>query len=654
VKTFVFRKIPLWFWIVIFGGVFCGALAGAFMGLTRDLPQIQSLESYSPSAVTRIFSEDQQLLAELYLEKRDPVALAAIPKDLTAALIATEDRKFYRHSGVDLKAVLRAAVKDLMAGAFKEGASTITQQLAKTLFLTPRKTLVRKFKEAVLAFQLERRYTKDEILTLYLNQVYFGSGAYGVQSASRIFFGKSVQDLTLAECALIAGMPKSPSRYSPRIDPELAIRRRNVVLRQMLETGLISQSQYRTAMSEPLQLENAPPDKTRAPYFIDRVKGRLEDILGPDRLYKGGLTVHTTLVYPHQRRAEESLRSGLEALDIRMQANEPGAPPPQGSLVAIENATGGIVAMVGGRNYSESRFNRATDALRQPGSAFKPILYAYAVEKGFSQNKLILDAPVVFRGAREGQDWQPENFSEGFEGEITLRKALAKSKNIPAVRLMEMLGPASVATFAHSLGIAANLQPNLTLALGSSGISLMELTSAYSVFANRGRRIEPWSITEVADPEGRVIWRSRPRQELVMSRTGAAIVTDMLEAVIREGTGRKALQVKRPIAGKTGTTDDFKDALFVGFSPSLSVGVWVGRDDYGSLGDGETGAKAALPIWLDFVQASIAEKPFEFFDLPDETTMVYMDPDTGEAVPENSARAVPALFRKDHAPKRIH
>lgn len=648
-----FRKIPRWFWVAVFGGVFCGAAAGAFIGLTRDLPQIQSLESYSPSAVTRIFSEDQELLAEVYLEKRDPVPLDAIPPDLTSALIATEDRKFYRHSGVDLKAVIRAAVKDLMAGAFKEGASTITQQLAKTLFLTPRKTLVRKFKEAILAFQLERRYTKDEILALYLNQVYFGSGAYGVQSASRIFFGKPVQDLTLAECALVAGMPKLPSRYSPRINPELAVRRRNVVLRQMHETGLISQARYREAKDEPLRLGEAPADNHPAPYFVAHVKDRLEEILGPDRLYKGGLTVHTSLLYRHQRRAEEALRDGLSALENRMQQSLDAAPAPQGALVALDNATGAIVALVGGREFSESAFNRATDALRQPGSAFKPILYAYAIEKGFSQNTRILDAPVAFRGAVAGQDWQPSNFSEGFEGEITLRKALAKSKNIPAVRLLEKLGPASVAGFAHSLGIRAQLQPNLTLALGSSGMSLLELTSAYSVFANRGRRIEPWSVTEVVDPEGRVIWRSRPRQDLVMSRAGAAIVTDMLEAVIREGTGRSALGVKRPIAGKTGTTDEFKDALFIGFSPSLSVGVWVGRDDYGTLGRGETGAKAALPIWLDFMQAGLSDKPFEFFDLPDETTVVFMDPNTGEAVPEKTAGAVPALFRRDGAPDRI-
>lgn len=644
------RKIPLWIVVTLLGGILCGAAAGAFIGLTRDLPQIQSLESFAPSTVTRIFSEDQQLLAEIYLEKRDPVPLSAIPKHLTSALIATEDRKFFRHSGVDLKAVVRAAIKDIMAGEFKEGASTITQQLAKTLFLTPRKTLVRKIKEAVLAFQLERRYTKNEILALYLNQVYFGSGAYGVQSAAQIFFGKSLQDLTLAECALVAGMPKSPSRYSPRIDPELALRRRNVVLRQMRETGLISQAQYRRASSEPLQLGDALPDKHRAPYFVAHVKDVLEEALGPARLYKGGLTVHTSLDYRRQRFAEEALQDGLAALEKRMHKNKLAAPHPQGALVAIDNATGGIIAMIGGRDFSENAFNRAVHARRQPGSAFKPILYAYAVENGFSQNTLILDAPVVFRGAREGQDWQPANFSPEFAGEITLRKALAQSKNIPAVRLMEKLGPASVAEFAHSLGIEANLRPNLTLALGSSGVSLLNLTSAYSVFASQGRWTAPWGITEVVDPEGRVIWRSRPRQALVMSRPGAAIVTDMLEAVIREGTGRKALQLRRPIAGKTGTTDAFKDALFVGYSPSLCAGVWVGRDDYGTLGPGETGARSALPIWLDFMGRALSDTPFEFFDLPDETTVVTIDPSAGRPVPRDTPGATPALFRKENAP----
>lgn len=648
-QFFINKKIIVCF--VLLAGVTTGILIGAFFAFTRDLPQIRSLESFRPQAVTRIYSDDKQLLAELFLEKRDPVPLEKIPAYLKEALIATEDRKFYTHSGIDLKGIARALLKDVLAGEFVEGASTITQQLAKTLFLTTRKTMVRKIKEAILAFQLERRYTKDEILELYLNQVYFGSGAYGVESAAGIFFNKSVGDLSLAECALVAGMPKSPSRFSPLINKEQALKRRNIVLRQMHNTGLISSDEYNQAVAEEIRTGEKVKKLNRAPYFVDYVKKNMEDVLGASRLYKGGLSIFTTLDLELQSAAQKAIADGLLQLETRMQTQDIRQASPQAALIALDIASGAILAMVGGRNFNESPFNRATTARRQPGSAFKPIVYAYAVEQGFAQNKLILDAPVVFKISDEHNQWRPQNFTNAFLGEITLRKSLAISQNIPAVRLIEMLGPNSVVRFAHRLGIESKLEPNLSLALGTSEVALIDLTEAYAVFPRGGKWIEPFGILEVSDHRGRVIWRAKPQKKLVMSREGAAIVTNLLEGVVREGTGRKANILRGPVAGKTGTTNNYHDALFVGFTPAIAAGVWVGLDLGGALGDRETGAKAALPIWVQFMQSASKTGPPQYFDLPDNVVKVRMNPDTGRLAADGAVNAVEALFKKGTEPK---
>jgi penicillin-binding protein 1A len=637
------------FFLLIFG-VICGSLTGAFIALTHDLPQIRSLENFKPDAVTRIYSTDQVLLAELFIEKREPVPLETIPRFLKAALVATEDRKFYKHSGVDLKGITRAIIKDIKAGEFVEGASTITQQLSKTLFLTPRKTLVRKIKEAILAFQLERRYTKDEILELYLNQVYFGSGAYGVESAAKIFFGKSAKDLNLAECALVAGMPKSPSRYSPLVNPDLAIKRRNTVLRQMRDTNIISEKAYQQAIKEALYANGHRFNPSKAPFFVEYIKTFLEDKLGSTRLYKGGLSVFTTLDYNLQSAAEKAVTAGLLALTDRMKRAHRAEPAPEAALISIDLASGGILAMVGGKDFNASPFNRASMAMRQPGSAFKPFVYAYAIEQGFAQNKIILDAPVVYRGAQGGDDWKPQNFSLEYKGEMTLRHALTISQNIPAVRLLQTLGPYSVAQFAHQLGIKSHLASNLSLALGSSEVTLMDLTSAYSVFPNKGEKVRPFGVLEIVDRQGRVVWRAKSQKRLVMSRAGAAIMTNMLEGVIKEGTGRSAQILGRAVAGKTGTSNDYKDALFIGFSPHVIAGVWVGRDAGSSLGAKETGAKAALPIWIDFMKAALENEPHQYFDIPDDVSQIRMDPITGLAQPDDSKRSVVALFKKGTEP----
>jgi penicillin-binding protein 1A len=651
IAGFYFNKKNVGILLLFIFGIMLGSVAGFFIALTKDLPQIRNLESFKPSSITRIYSVDEVLLAEFFLEKRDPVPIKIIPDNLKKALIVTEDRSFYQHSGIDLKGILRAIFRDIKAGKFIEGASTITQQLSKTLFLEPRKTLLRKAKEAFLSFQIERRYTKDEILEFYLNQVYFGSGAYGVSSAARIYFGKPVSDLDLSECALLAGLPKSPSRYSPLIDKDLAFKRRNIVLKQMMDTGLITQAVFNIAKEAPLNLAKQNETRVKAPYFIEFIKFFLENTIGSSRLYKGGLTVHTTLDYQLQKAAELAVEKGLSALEQRMKRQFIKNPDPQGALISLDVPSGGILAMVGGRSFFKTPFNRATIARRQPGSAFKPIVYAYAIEQGFSQNKIILDAPVAFKIGNRTKDWQPKNFSDDYKGEITLRTALALSKNIPAVRLIEMLGPSSVAGFAHNIGIESPLYPNLSLALGTSGVKLINLTAAYSVFPNNGKLIVPYGVMEVVDGNGRLVWRVKPQQKAVISRESAAIITDMLRSVIQEGTGEKANVIQSPVAGKTGTTDEFKDALFIGFSPSITTGVWVGQDTYTTIGKGETGARAALPIWIEFMQRALHGRPIQYFDIPDDVVQVRIDPLTGLLAADNAPNAVKALFKKGTEPK---
>lgn len=635
------------FWSVAFTGLLCGATAGAFVALTKDLPQIIALENYKPSAITRVYSSDQVLLAELYAEKRDPVPLSQIPDALITALLTTEDRHFYDHSGVAFKGILRAMIQNLRTRRFSQGASTLTQQLAKTLFLTPRKTLLRKAREAILAFQLERRYTKDELLTLYLNQIYFGSGTYGVASAARVYFNKELKDLSLAQCALIAGLPKAPSRYSPLVNPELAVKRRNIVLKQMVTTGKISETDYRSAVDETLAAPTKATSRKYAPHFINHIKQQLENIVGADRVYKGGLTVFTTLSHQLQQAAEEAIDRRLEQLEERRVANGiHSSLPPQGALVAIDVSTGGLAAMIGGYGEKKGGYNRATMAKRQPGSSFKPIIYALAVERGYDQHHKLLDAPVVFQSSSQGQEWQPENFSNRYDGEITMRWALAHSKNIPVVRLIEQLGPSSIVQFGQTLGIQSRITPNLSLALGTSEVSLLELTAAYATFANQGRSIDPYGITSVVDDNGQTIWKTKPKQRIAMSRSSAAIVTNMLEAVIQTGTGRKASSLPGPVAGKTGTTNDYKDALFIGYAPSIAVGVWVGIDDATTLGPRETGAQAALPVWIDFMQVALEGQPQRYFDIPDDVRQVHIHPKTGEILSASDREGVPILIKR--------
>lgn len=606
------RKILVFFFLLLC--ITGGMGLGLSIALMRDLPQIAALEGYKPALISTLLFEDGEILAKFYSENRIPVSTSEIPDKLKKALLATEDREFYQHNGIVLKGIIRATLKNIGSGGYKEGASTLTQQLAKTLFLTPEKSLIRKVREAILALQIERRYTKDEILTLYLNQIYLGSGAYGVEAASLRYFGKSVKDLSLAEAALIAGLPKSPTNYSPRVNEERALFRRNTVLRQMFSTGVITAEELDEALKTPLILSENTARQRRAPWFVEQVRLELEEVLGPDALYFSGLTVYTSLRSDLQSHAEEAAATHLKGLENRMRAKGIEALP-EVAILALDVRDGAILAHVGGRDFIKSPYDRAFQARRQVGSAFKPFVYALAVEEGMEQDKMISDTPVVYPISK-GNVWEPRNYSRDFLGDISLRKALALSRNIPAIRLLDQMRPERVIAFAEKLGVESPMQPHLSLALGTADMNLAELTRAFGVFPSGGILSDPWRIRKVVDANGQILYSSPRGSKAVLDKRAAAIMTDMLEAVIREGSGRSAFTPSRAFAGKTGTTANFKDALFVGFSPEIVLGVWTGCDDNTSLGDGENGTRAALPFWRDIMRKTRPSETPEYFPIP--------------------------------------
>lgn len=633
---------------IALAGIFFGILAGAFFSLIHDLPQINDLKQFKPSAVTTVYSSDKKILDQFYIEKRFPVTLDKIPQTLIDAIISTEDSSFFSHSGIHFKAVARAIFHDLKSGRLKQGGSTLTQQLAKTLFLTSEKSFIRKIKEAILTLQIERRYTKNEILELYLNQIYLGSGSYGVEAAARTYFDKSVQDLDLAESALIAGLPKAPSTYSPLKNQDKARKRRDIVLNRMQMTKTISEIEYQGAVKQVIQTASTTKTNSMAGYFVQYIKFKIEKEFNLKNIYSGGLTIHTSLNLRLHQTAQTALTKQIKKIEERIKKRGQDATKTQAALVAIDIKTGQILSMIGGKNFNESPFNRAVQAKRQPGSAFKPFVYATALEHGYSQSNTLLDAPLSYK-LSQNKTWRVHNFSEGYMGKITYRKALALSKNTPIVRLLEDLTPETVISFAKKAGIESKLNPNLSLALGTSEVSLLELTSAYIPFANMGIRTSPMGIVKITDSNSRVIFENSVKKQSIMSRQNAAVMADMLRAVVTEGTAKKALSIGKEIGGKTGTTDQYKDALFIGFSPQIAIGVWVGNDDASSLGKYETGAKAALPIWIECMKYFLSTQPSQYFDIPDGTKMIYMDPHTGRLNQFKKTGFVKALIKnKDH------
>ncbi|MGB0077003.1 MAG: PBP1A family penicillin-binding protein [Candidatus Sulfotelmatobacter sp.] len=712
------------FSLLVLVSALVGATTGLLLVYTTDLPQVEALEAYRPSSITELYDDHGRVIGSFALQRRVVAGYDDFAPVLRDALVSIEDKDFYRHSGINFWRIVGAAYRDIESGGKVQGASTLTMQLARNLFLSPDRSFHRKVQEAMLAIQIERRFTKPQIFALYANQIFLGHGVYGFEAASEFYFSKPARKLTLTEASLLAGLPKSPVYYSPINHPERAMKRRNLVINAMLEDGKITAAQAEDARSAPLGLHLAHDPNSLAPYFVEEIRRYLENKYGADQVHEGGLKVYTTLDVDLQKAANQAVLEGLAAYERRHGwqghlenvvaegsaidkydhpdwADEPevngyvhalvtsagvgiatlkfgryaaalgqadvawtqgkiqnllrpgdicyvkilalngngsarvsleqdsGA---QGALMAIDNATGGIKAMVGGRDFSESKFDRATQALRQVGSSFKPYVYTTVIDKGASPNDTILDEPVTFETG--SGPYSPHNYDEKFEGIITLRRALAQSRNIPALKLANKVGIKSVIDYAERFGITAKLPPYLPVALGSAEITLIEQTSAYSVFPNDGVRVTPHYITKVTDYEGRVLEEDYPEVKDVISARTARIMTSMLREVVLHGTGIAAAKLPFPVAGKTGTTNDFTDAWFVGFSPAMTCGVWIGFDEKRSLGAKETGARAALPIWMNFMNAAMAGKdPGQFQPAPDVPVTVVQKVDTPDISP---------------------
>ncbi len=590
-----------WRLVIVFVCAIVVGTAGGFLFSTfSGLPSVAMLENYAPLEASRVYSSDGNVLAELYVERRTFLPHHLIPDHVKKAFIAVEDVRFYWHPGIDFIGIARALWRDIRAGSVVEGGSTITQQLARMLFLTPDKSVRRKVREAALSILIERRYTKDEILGMYLNQAYFGTRAYGIEAAAQTYFGKTARELTVADAALLASMPKAPSKYSPFKNPQKAKARRDSALRQMLDYGFITPSQYEEALRTPLP-ERPHFRKYDAPYFIETLRQQLEELYG-NAIYTDGYRVYATIDSSVQGAAEDAVRSGLSAIEKRTGSGVEAA------LIALDFRTGDVKAMVGGSDFWNNQFNRATQALRQPGSAFKPFVFMAAIETGMTAADVVYDSPVAFAGSKPGEKWIPRNYDGKYYGTVTLRTALAKSLNCATVRLAADIGVDDIISVAKRLGIRSQLQPYLTISIGSADVTLIDIVSAYAAFAS-GRRPTVRLHEKILNRDGVVISETFPIAERVLSEDDVREMRTLLRAVVEEGTAVRAREIGRPVFGKTGTTNDYTDAWFIGFDDRLVVGVWVGRDDHTPIGAGETGARAALPIWIDFMKRVLPQTP---------------------------------------------
>ncbi len=606
------------FFYAVFGVL--GIAGGVLYAQLQELPDISNLNEFKPSEATRIYDINNNLISQLWLEQRTIVTLDKIPLTLQNAVIAIEDQRFYQHWGIDPVGILRAFVVNVSAGGVRQGASTLTEQLAKNLFLTRERTLSRRFREALLSLQIEKNYSKKQILEMYLNDIYYGEGAYGVESAARTYFGKHLEDLTLSECALLAGIPKSPTNFDPYKYPLESLKRRNTVLNEMAGASFISLQEATEAKNMPIELKKI--EVQNAPYFVEFVRQQLEARYGSNAVYKGGLSVYTTLDIKLQEAAQKALAHGVENAEIlarktRM-TNIPVTQPIQGALLAMDPHTGAIRAMIGGVDYRKSVFNRAIQAHRQPGSAFKPIIYTAAIENGYTMADVFLDSPIVYQDPTTGKPWKPVNFSDKFRGPTTLHTGLMYSINVVTIKLLEKLGIQPVVSVARRLGITTPIKPNLSLGLGTSEVTLEEMVQAFSVFPNQGVRVEPFGILTVKDASGHVLENNTPVGESVLDPMGAYIMVNTMKDVIDHGTGRiiRRLGFAYPAAGKTGTTNENVDAWFIGYTPDLTCGVWVGYDERHSLGKRQTGGETAAPVWAEFMKAATAGTSPKDFEPP--------------------------------------
>ena len=756
-------KIVRWLLVTfIFTGI-SGVIGvvGVYFYLSKNLPKIATLKDYRPPVITTVFSDDNRKIAEFFKERRIVIPLSQMSPMLKNAFIAAEDARFYNHKGIDVLSIIRAFFKNIEAGAIVQGGSTITQQVAKSFFLTPQKSYVRKIKEAILAYRIDRKFTKEEILFLYLNQIYLGHGAYGVEAASENYFGKSAQGLNLAECAILAGLPQAPSRYSPFRHPQRAKQRQIYVLNRMVGEGYITNLQTTEAINRVLDIK---PRRNlyieEVPVYTEHIRRYIAKTYGNDILYEGGLKIYAAVNVEMQKIARQEIENGLNALDkrqgyrgpiehlppeaiesfskalqdeldmspledgriangvvievndknntvtVRMgkalgviriddmrwarkpnlevayyeaRVNHPGevlkvgdviqvrvkqkifntdrwwlaleqTPKVQAALLCIESETGYVKVMLGGRDFRESQFNRAVQSRRQPGSAFKPIIYASALDKGFTPATTIIDSPIVYQDINHDFTWKPKNYKEKFYGPTLFRDALAKSRNVVTIKILKDVGIDYAIDYARKLGITSNLNRDLSIALGSSGVSLLELVRAYSVFNNLGYLVNPVFITKILDRDGNVIEEAELVREKVIEESTAYIMTSLLEGVVKHGTGRRVLALKRPVAGKTGTTNNLHDAWFAGYSPRYTTGTWVGFDDENSLGKGETGSRAASPIWLGFMQKILAGKSVRVFQVPEGVVFSNIDAETGFLPIPESKKTIFECFKEGTVP----
>jgi penicillin-binding protein 1A len=724
-----------------------GTISGMFFAYAGDLPQISALDDYAPSTITRVHASDGGLIGEFAIQRRVVIGYESISPTLREAIIAAEDAGFERHVGLSVPRIIITAVRDSTRGR-RVGASTLTQQLARHLFLEEymragglfEVSPERKIKEAIVAIQIEKRYTKREILTFYANHMHVGHGAYGVEEAARMYFDKSARDVTLEEAAVIAGIFQSPARQSPFVDPARTRQRRNYVLQRMADEGYITQAEADEIKERPIRVvDRRPTDDTIAPYFVEEVRKHLEAKYGAKQLYESGLTVETTLDARLQEAANRALTAGLRQIDKRrgfrrasmnvlaqgdtlegfrhprwrraigegaivpavvtgtdngriqvrvagyrgeiaregfawtrrtqpdqlasvgdlidieitrldesagtLAARLEQEPSVEGALLAVDNRSGQIRAMVGGYSFERSKFNRAVQAYRQLGSSFKPIVYTAAIDRGYTPASILIDSPASFSAGAGQPPYSPKNYDRRFEGPITLRRAIEQSRNVPAVRVMEQLGPGQVISYARRFGFETPMPPYLSVALGSAEATLLEVTSAYSVFPNQGVRMRPYQILRIRDRDGNVLEENRPEPHDAIRADSAYVMTNLLRGVVQRGTGARAAALNWPLGGKTGTVDDYTDAWFVGFDPEITVGVWVGRDEKKPIGPKESGSQAALPIWIEFMKAHVeGREEAPEFPPPGNIIFLAVDRQTGDLSDRSNPQAITEAF----------